>query len=641
MNITRSPLSLIFSILISSCAAVGQPKLPASVSFMAGPVNGVVIERNGHSLVVYGDSHQRVKGADKLLLTHARRDVIWASYDLVRRGTQAIAPANETDWLEEPQAFWNAQIEDRFHDYAQQSTRLPTVALPIARKVVEGDVIHWEGLTIDVIETPGYTRGSVSYLLNIDGVRIAFVGDLIYGEGQLFDLYSLQDAVPEENIRGYHGYAARLGQLVESLNRIRAESPQFLIPARGPLVEDPAEAIDTLIARVRSVYAEYLSISAGRWYFKEAYDALAKRVLGEQGKVRWMPWADRIDEKPPAWIVPIQNSRLILSEGGRGFLVDCGYRSMVTRLLEMRQAGTLAGLDGLFITHYHDDHTDAVAELVKEFDCPVYACDPLVDVLKNPAKYRLPAMTSLPILEIRTMPHEGTLTWEGFTFTFYDFPGQTIYHDALLVESNTGERVMFIGDSFTPSGIDDYCLLNRNLIHESSGYLRCLDLLKTIEPKPLLINQHVREPFRFSEVQLDRMKDSLLRRAGLLRDLFAWNDANEGIDERWVQLLPYGQTVAAGETVSLLARVMNHSDEARAFRLRPNAPSAWRATPDTITVMVPPRVQREVEFSIEPDPSVRSGVHIVTLDVAVEEWDLRRWCEGIIEVRSFDGGRRE
>ena len=43
----------------------------------------------------------------------------------------------------------------------------------------------------------------MSYLLEADGRRIAFVGDLIYGEGQLLDLYSLQDAVPEAKLRGY------------------------------------------------------------------------------------------------------------------------------------------------------------------------------------------------------------------------------------------------------------------------------------------------------------------------------------------------------------------------------------------------------------------------------------------------------
>ena len=56
-----------------------------------------------------------------------------------------------------------------------------------------------------MLDTAGYTRGAVSYLVEIDGKRIACVGDLIYGRGQILDLFSLQDAIPEVKEDGYHG----------------------------------------------------------------------------------------------------------------------------------------------------------------------------------------------------------------------------------------------------------------------------------------------------------------------------------------------------------------------------------------------------------------------------------------------------
>ena len=70
--------------------------------------------------------------------------------------------------------------------------------------------------------------------------------------------------------------------------------------------------------------------------------------------------------------------------------------------------------------------------------------------------------------------------WKEFEMTLYYFPGQTLQHDALLVKKDTGEQFFFIGDSFTPSGIDDYCLLNRNLLHEGTGYLFCLQHVKRV-----------------------------------------------------------------------------------------------------------------------------------------------------------------
>src|SRR5213079_2425167 len=42
-----------------------------------------------------------------------------------------------------------------------------------------------------------------SYLLELDGKRIAFAGDLIYGDGKFIDLYSLQDAIPDVKEDGY------------------------------------------------------------------------------------------------------------------------------------------------------------------------------------------------------------------------------------------------------------------------------------------------------------------------------------------------------------------------------------------------------------------------------------------------------
>ena len=91
---------------------------------------------------------------------------------------------------EKPSEFWDAFTKNRFHDYAQQSTKILAQPLPVSRWVQEGDVVKWHGVRFDVFDTPGYTRGAVSYVATIDGKKMAFTGDLIYGDGQLIDLYS-------------------------------------------------------------------------------------------------------------------------------------------------------------------------------------------------------------------------------------------------------------------------------------------------------------------------------------------------------------------------------------------------------------------------------------------------------------------
>ena len=521
----------------------------------------------------------------------------------------------------------------RYHDYGQQGTKVLTQPVRVDRGVRGGEEIDWQGLRVQVVDTPGVTRGAVSYLLKVEDTTYAFVGDLIYGDGQLLDLTSLQDEVPDAGIRGYHGYAGRIGDVIQSLGKISDCHPDILVPARGPVIKKPQAAIEGLIGRLRAVYENYLSISAGRWYFTKQYDALAARVLNSSQKVPWMPYAATIQEHPPTWIVPIGNSRLLLAENNSGFLVDCGSQRIVNRVKQLRDEGRLQRLDGLFITHYHDDHTEHIDTLLQEFPCPVYATEILEDVLTRPHAYRLPAMTAKPVEHLTVVPDGYRFDWREFTFRFYDFPGQTLYHDALLVEKEGGEKIFFIGDSFTPSGIDDYCLQNRCFLQQGTGYFYCLDVLETLPPDYLLINEHVRQPFAFDRPQIQHMRQVLKQRVHLLADLFPWDDANYGIDEQWVRIYPYERTVKPGQSTTLNVKLLNHSPVSHDFTVTLNPQENVQITPQQATVRIPPRQERTLRFRVAVASSFTPRGAVITADIQFAHWDLRQWCEGLLTVK--------
>jgi glyoxylase-like metal-dependent hydrolase (beta-lactamase superfamily II) len=603
------------------------------VRLISGAVNGAVIQAGAARIVVYGDPSGALDAAAAVLFTHGRRDVVWAGRGLVEKGATAIVPAGAEEQFAGPEAFWNAFAQRRYHDYAQQTTKIVTRPIKVGRTVHGGDTFDLHGVEFKVVDTPGYSRDAVTYLAEIDGVKYAFVGDLIYGDGQVLDLYSMQDTVAEAKIGGYHGWAGRMGELIESLKKVAAEAPDIMIPVRGPAILDPQRAIERLIGRLQAVYANYLSISAGRWYFRDNYDILARRVLGPEAKVEWMKWAETINERPPAWMVVIDNARLIMSGDGRGFLIDCGGQAIIREILRRRDEGSLKGLDGLFITHYHDDHTHAVNDLLKEFPCPVYACEPLVQILKSPWAFRLPAMTERPITEITTMRHGQKMRWKEFDLTFYDFPGQTIYHDAMLVEKDGGEKICLVGDAFTPSGIDDYCLLNRNIFHEGTGYFRCLDILRTLPEGTLLINQHVVETFAFGVEQINYMTYVLKQRQQLMKPLFPWSNPNFGTDERWARFYPYGLETSAGRAVEMAINILNHSDRVGAFVVRPNVPAGLRCSTGEVRLHIPPWGEKHVDIRVGIPPGTPAGVYVLTADVECEGHVLREWCEGLIEIR--------
>ncbi len=331
-------------------------KITPSVTVIPGPVNGVLITKGGKTLAVYGDPRENSPGADKVLFTHHRRDVAWAGRALIDRGAEAVYPSTEEPLFIAAPQFWAKYSQ--FHDYAEQSTRILASSFRAGRPVRGGDRVEWNGLAIEVQDTPGYTRGAVSYLFVADGKRIACVGDLIYGDGRILDLFSLQDAVAETKEDGYHGYAARAAQVIASLRQIAAWKPDVLIPARGPVIHNPQEAISKLTARLQDVFASYFAISALRWYRgDDKLNLQAKRILGDR-PVDWMPMSQKAD--PPSWIRVIGNTRVIVSNSGNAFVVDCGNRRLLDGIKKLQQDGVFKTVEGIWVTHYHDDHTNFV-----------------------------------------------------------------------------------------------------------------------------------------------------------------------------------------------------------------------------------------------------------------------------------------
>jgi len=622
-------LVLIFTTVCHSASIV---ELSPHVSICRNFTNGVFIKKNGRTLVVYGDPGRNLKKVDKVLFTHNRRDVVWTGRKLVNKGAESVMPALEADSFSKADEFWTSFIKTRFHDTHQQTTKIPIMPLRVDREVSEGDTINWQNLTIKVLDTPGYTRGSVSYFVNVDDIKYGFVGDIIFGDGQLFDLYSLQDAVPDAKIGGYHGYAGRLGELISSLRKVSSQNPDILVPARGPVIKNPKIAIKRLIETLQAAYKNYLSINAGHWYFKDNYEVLAARVLEPDDKVDWMPYATTIRKKPPDWIVPIHNSRLVLSEDGAGFLIDCGSRAIIDEIIKLRDSGRLSRLEGLFITHYHNDHTNEINEFLRQFKCSVYACQDSKDILENPGAYRLPCLTSQGVPDLIALPDGHKMRWKEFNLTFYYFPGQTIYHDALLVEKDDSEKIFFIGDSFTPSGIDDYCLQNRNLLHPGMGFFYCLDFLRKMPPDYLLINQHVLEPFRYNQEQIKSMTEVLEKRRHILARLFPWDEPNYGIDERWARIYPYGQKIKPGRNVEITVKIFNHSNSSHIFTISPNVPKEFRLKPEKALINIKSRKEGEARFEIGVPDNISEKVYVLTSDIKFDKWDLRHWSEAVLEV---------
>lgn len=604
-------------LLIVSLPLLADNTLPPGVRFIEGAVNSVTV---GGSTAIYA-APSTSKSIAQVLVTHARREAV----GLVPAGARLLVPATERQLFENPQSFWDLFETARFHDYAQTSTKVPVRRIAAVQSLADNERISVDGATIQAIATPGYTRGSFSYLIESGGKRIVCTGDLLYGDGKILDLYSLQDAVPEAKARGYHGYAARAEALIASLRKVANLQPDVLLPAHGPMISDPQGSISHLIDRLQTFLQSHFETDALRWYWGDDNHRIRSRAVGRSMNV--LPMAEQA--KLPPDILAIGNSRLIVSKSGAAFLVDAGYNKTLPELQRLRKESRIRSVDGIWITHYHDDHTEYINDVVKEFGSPVYFTKAMAQVMENPAAFRLPCLTTRPVSPQNSRGDGETLRWNEWHFTFWNFPGQTLYHGGLLAKRDDGQAYLFVGDSFTPSGMDDYCMQNRDFLRKGEGYDFCLRRIAGLPPGTWLMNQHVEPMFRYTSAQVQRMLEELEKRSAVLSQMSPWPDINYMVDESWARIYPYGSEVKPNQPVTLTLRITNHASSSVTYRVNWNLPEGWTKLNSARSVTIGPRKEGQISGTFRP---AAAGLHVVTADVAFESWKLREWTEALVRV---------
>jgi len=632
-------------------AALPRRRAPARAEAPAGSQSGTVVQISDHVLVYRGpvnvgivrDGHRAllidcgdgrvaealprigVSAVSQLLFTHHHRDQCCGAGRFVAAGARVAVPAAEAKLFAEPQSYWN---DDR-HIFRVYRTFRPdhlTLTEPIGvdRELKEGDELRFGPARIRVLATPGHTEGSVSYVVDADGRSVVFCGDCIYGHGKVWDIYSLQKGFSKggRTIGGYHGFMGDRWRLVDGLRRIKRLQPDALVPSHGEIMHAPAAAIDLLADRFERCYENYVSISALRHYFPELF----RDYEGRPGQMPIRPGF-----KPPDCLRHFGTTWMLVSRSGAALVMDVGSPAIVKRIKQMLDAGEIKSVEGLWVTHYHFDHTAGIRAFQKQFDCPCYMERRLADVLTRPHAWRLPCLEPNPIRVDRPLEDGHAWQWREFKLTAYFYPGQTLYHDALLVEH--GElRMLFIGDSHTMAGIDDYCTYNRNWLGPGVGFQYCLDLIERLKPTHMF-NCHVKDAFNFTADEIKFMRRKLTERERLFGELLAWDHPNYGTDPSWVRCDPYMQAGSAGRPVELDVVVTNHSSVAQAASCRAVPPKRLGSRPtDWAKATVPAKKEARLKLVVPVPPEARPGRYVIAIDVNYADRVLPQFSECILDV---------
>ena len=541
-----------------------------------------------------------ITNIEQILFTHHHRDNTsgFPISDNVRIGV----PEAEKQWFTEVETFWN-DPKYRWHLYNCHPHNLMRAnAIPVTDTYTEGSQIEWGPAIIRVLETPGHTDGSITYLVDVDNIRFAFSGDLIYDEGKIWELYSLQKG---QQTTDYHGFLGARDELKDSLEKVGKSLPTALIPTHGVVMKNPNVAIDALLHQLTYCYDKYVSISALRHYFPKLFTEF-------EGRADHMPI--REGKPPPDFLRHIGTTWLIISDTKEAFVMDCGSPNVIKQIQQLQSDGEISEVTQFWVTHYHDDHVNAIPEFQETFPCETIADGIVAKVIENPKGYRLPCISPAVTRVDRGTGDGDSWTWNEFTMTAYHFPGQTYYHGGLLVEGR-GVRMFFSGDSFTMAGIDDYCSGNRNLLGEGVGYENCIRRIQQLKPTHIF-NCHVDPAFDFTDREIEFMLDTLAEREKCYGDLFPWDHANYGMDDQWIRCCPYEQDVAPGENASLQVEITNHSLAPRTAIAQPILPESWGIEVDTAETTIPPKADGYIQFSI-PIPRHCDVIERVVIPVEI------------------------
>lgn len=119
--------------------------------------------------------------------------------------------------------LWNCPVY--VHPAEAEHLRETIPASVLRPELVEGQVLAVGDLAVTVVETPGHTRGHVSFWIPDAGVL--FCGDVVLGAGTTWI------GPPDGHLRTY----------LDTLRRLRDMSLNTLAPGHGPIVDHPGERI--------------------------------------------------------------------------------------------------------------------------------------------------------------------------------------------------------------------------------------------------------------------------------------------------------------------------------------------------------------------------------------------------------------
>jgi glyoxylase-like metal-dependent hydrolase (beta-lactamase superfamily II) len=559
-----------------------------------------------------------VERVTDVLMTHHHRDQGQGLARAAAAGARIWVPATERDLFADVSAHWQRRTLDNDYNLRQDKFSL-LEDVPVHGVVPEYRPTRIGGFDVTAMPTPGHTLGSVSYLVETGGDRLAFTGDLLYGPGKVWSL-----AATQWSYSGLEGAAAS----VLSLDLLADRSPGLVLPSHGEPITEPATAI---AATRRNLQALVDFRRDTPWdltgWLRRPYEEITPHLLRNR--------------------TSLATSYALLSESGTALLIDYGY-DMITGI----PAGTdraarrpwLASLDALkrtygidrvevaIPTHYHDDHVAGFGLLHEVEGTQVWAADSIAPILREPLRYDLPCLWYDPLPVHREVRPGEPVRWREYELTMWPLPGHTLYAAAIAFEVD-GTTVLATGDQQDGGWADgertellNFQYRNRFRIDD---FVDSALLYQRLAPD-IMISGHW-APRRVDTAYLDMLLAKGEELARLHRELLPLDEVDFGAEGVGVRILPYRSAVRAGDSIDLEVSARNPFRRRGAVRIDLVVPEGWRVWPARQEVKADALEEVGTTFTVLPPGPVRRAR--VAANLTVDDRDFGQQAEALVDVR--------
>jgi glyoxylase-like metal-dependent hydrolase (beta-lactamase superfamily II) len=527
-----------------------------------------------------------VAGIDWVLHTHHHRDQCQGDHRAVERSIPIAVPAHEKHLFADAENFWrNRRI---FHlYYVRNDFNTLTENLPVAAVLQDYGTFRWNSRDIFVLPTPGHTLGSVSLILEIDGKRVAFTGDLMHSAGKLVNLWDTQ-----VNYGGAEGID--LGTY--SLAQLREQRPSLVCPSHGDPIPDPDKGIEHTIERLTEYY---------------------RFQTGNSPSLTFRGYA--VSPHLVAHHLTTSSFYAILSRSGKAMFVDYGSASgahfgnferatdTVDRIRfvehnigDLKSRFGMKSIDVVMPSHMHDDHVNGFPHLMRKYNANVWCYENMADIFENPRGQNLGCILGEPFKVARTFKDGERFRWEEFEFEITHSPGHTEYQMALFVTID-GARVAFTGDAFFAFADPNQGMLRHNVIFrnhvESDSHLKSIRNLIAHEPN--IIAPGHGKPFLVTREEMLATEQKFRRQEQYFQELIADPDTNFGLDPSWCSLYPYQMLLSPGNRAPAQIRVRNYRHAPMKLEVALIAPGEWAIEPEVLRFEVPANSTGTQTFAIQ------------------------------------------